>query len=304
MKVGPAPVCQNWFLLFNLVGVLLFGATASLAETNTLAAPKAYNDVVREAAPGLPGYTVYRPLDLERGPDTKFPVVAWSNGGCAASNDGHLYFLTQVAAHGFVIIAHGAPDAHSSLGGMAEDNRLAKAIDWAFSPPANGGPMYFDQLDARKVATAGHSCGGIDAIRAGAHDARVTSIISLNSSCYPDNSNGGRSGPLAVCRGDLDRLGGPILFITGGPTDIAYDNSVANFRLVAEVPAVLASHESAGHGGFFGSAPRNVQLQAVEAVVKWLDATLDGNAESLSYFIGPDPHLGQVEGWTVESSGF
>jgi hypothetical protein len=276
----------------------------SRAETKTPSLTRNYNDVVREAAPGLPGYTVYRPLDLESGANTRFPVIAWSNGGCAESNDSHLYFLTQVAAQGFVIVAHGAPDVHSSAGGIAQDNRLVKAIDWAFSPPTTGGPTYFDKLDPRKVATAGHSCGGIDAIRTGINDDRVTSIISLNSSCYPNNSNGGRSGPLAVCRDDLDRLGAPILFITGGPTDIAYDNSIANFKLVRDVPAVLASHEAAGHSGFFGSAPRNVQMEAVQVVVEWLDGTLNGNADSLAYFLGADPLLGQVEGWTVESSGF
>jgi hypothetical protein len=304
MTVSQARVFQNWFGLFVLVTVLLCGTRASLAETKTPSVASTYKDVVREAAPGLPGYTVYRPLDLGGGANARFPVVAWSNGGCAESNDSHLYFLTQVAAHGFVIVAHGAPDVHTSPGGIAQDDRLVKAIDWAFSPPTNGGPTYFDRLDSRKVATAGHSCGGIDAIRAGTRDERVTSIISLNSSCYPDNSDGGRSGPLAVCRSDLDRLGGPVLFVTGGPTDIAHDNSVANFNLVAEVPAALASHESAGHSGFFGSAPRHVQLEAVAAVVNWLDATLNGNAESLSYFSGSDPRLGQVDGWTVESSGF
>ena len=294
----------TWLCLFALVTVLLCGTTTSLAETRTPSVSGNYNDVVREAAPGLPGYTVYRPLDLESGADNRFPVVMWSNGGCAESNDSHLYFLTQVAAHGFVIVAHGAPDAHSSPGGIAQDNRLVKAIDWVSSPPANGGPTYFDKLDTRKVATAGHSCGGIDAIRAGINDDRVKSVVSLNSSCYANNSDGGRSGPLAVCRDDLDRLGGPILFVTGGPTDIAHDNSVANFNLVVEVPTVLAFHEAAGHSGFFGSAPRNVQLEAVQAMVEWLDGTLNGNADSLAYFFGADPRLGQVEGWTVESAGY
>jgi hypothetical protein len=247
---------------------------------------------------------VYRPIDLDGDATTRFPVVVWSNGGCAASNDSHLYFLTQVAAHGFVIIAYGAPEVHVSPGGIAQDSRMANALDWVFSPPTDGGPRYFDKLDLHKVAAAGHSCGGIDAIRAGTRDQRVTSIISLNSSCYTDDSGGGRSGPLATCRGDLDRLAGPIMFVTGGPTDIAYDNSLANFKLVTEVPAVLASHESAGHSGFFGSAPRNVQLEAVAVVVKWLDATLNENAESLSYFVDSEPVLDQLEGWTVESSGF
>lgn len=293
---------QTRFGLAFLVMAVLASSFAHGKEDPERAMEKFY-DVVREAAPGLPGYTVYRPVDLKAGPG-KLPVVAWSNGGCSASNDGHLYFLTQVAAHGFVVIAFGAPDVHSSPGGMAEEDRLTKAIDWAFSPPGKGGPKYFNRLDSSRVATIGHSCGGIDALWTGSNDDRVKSVVSLNSGCFPNTSTGGLSGPLAVCRDDLHFLGGPVMFVAGGPGDVAYTNSVENFNLVSTVPAVFASHESAGHGGFFGSASRTVQLEAVQVVVEFLDGTLNGNAESLSYLVGPDPEPGQLSGWTVESSGF
>jgi hypothetical protein len=304
MKTNQVPFRQTRYLMVILVTALFCGSSLAVAEKSGQPAIETYTDIVREAAPGLDGYTVYRPAEFKGGANAKLPVVVWSNGGCSASNDSHLYFLAQVAAHGFVVIAYGAPDVHSSPGGMAEEERLKRAIDWAFSPPGKGGPKYFNRLDSKKVATAGHSCGGIDALWTGANDERVKSIVSMNSGCFPSTSTGGLSGPLAVCRDDLHFLGGPVLFLAGGPTDVAYNNSAENFALVSTVPAVFASQESAGHSGFFGSAPRTVQLQAVQAVVEWLDGTLNGNTEALTFLVGADPELGQLDGWTVESSGF
>ena len=111
--------------LVALTALLVFSSAG--AGPGQVPAMDQYLDVVREAAPGLPGYTVYRPAELKAGPG-KSPVVVWSNGACATSNDSHLYFLSQVAAHGFVVIAHGAPDSHASPGGMAEEDRLARAV--------------------------------------------------------------------------------------------------------------------------------------------------------------------------------
>lgn len=289
--------------LIILAGVMSVSTTSQARPTPAPAMEQFY-DVVREAAPGLPGYTVYRPANLAKGVKGKLPIVAWSNGACAASNDGHLYFLMQVAARGFVVIAYGAVDSQSAPGSQATEDRLKKAIDWATSPPGQGGSKYFNHLDASRIATMGHSCGGIDAIWTAEHDTRVKSVVSLNSGCFPDDSTGGLSGPLAVCRQYLNQLSGPAMFVAGGPTDVAYSNSIGSYERTTTVPAVFASHATAGHGGFFGSAPRTVQLQLVRAVVQWLDGTLNGNTDALSFLVGPDAELGQLPDWTVESKGF
>jgi hypothetical protein len=267
------------------------------------AAMEQYFDVVREQAPGLPGWTVYRPAELH-GPKGKFPVVAWSNGACTASNDGHFYFLMQLAARGFVVVAYGPPDAISAPGSVATEDRLRTAIDWAISPPGQGGSPYHNHLDAKRIATMGHSCGGIDALWTATHDSRVQAVVSLNSGCFPDDSTGGQSGPLAVCRMYLNNLSGPALFVAGGPSDVAYPNSIGSYERTEAVPAIFASHATAGHGGFFGTAPKNVQLQLVQAVVEFLDGTLNGKTERLQFLVGPDNELGQLPNWTVESKGF
>lgn len=267
------------------------------------AAMEQYLDVVREDAPGLEGFTVYRPAELN-GPKDKYPIVAWSNGACAASNDGHLYFLLQLAARGFVVIAYGDPDVVSAPGAQATEDRLKNAIDWATSPPGHGGPKYHNHLDKNRIATMGHSCGGIDAIWTAEHDPRVKAVVSLNSGCFPDDSNGGQSGPLAVCRQYLNNLSGPAMFVAGGTSDVAYPNSIASYERSEVVPTVFASHATAGHGGFFGTASKAVQLQLVQAVVEFLDGTLNGKTERLDFIVGPDNELGQLPNWTVMSKGF
>jgi hypothetical protein len=235
------------------------------------------------------------------------PIVAWGNGGCSITNDNELYFLTQLAAHGFVVVAVGASDCHqddvppTTLKVPGPEPLLA-AINWATSSPRLGGPWYFDQLDKSKIAVMGYSCGGIQALEAAA-DPRVRSVVAFDTGFFP----AGQGAPGYDKPQLLALLHSPVVFIDGGPTDIAYQNSVTNYGLVT-VPAAHASYAFAanGHLDFWlvdpGSLP--VALQANEAAVSWLDGTLNHNKESLEFLVGPNPGLGQITGWTVQSKNF
>ena len=322
-------------MAFMLILIPLFLASTAVSamagkptcqDPEKIRAMEQYYDVVREAAPGLPGYTVYRPADLSNGSyvnkfgkeyhhrwgHDKFPILVWSNGACTETNDGVLYFLTQVAAHGFVVVAFGEPDVHVGGNGKAEEDRMVKAIDWATSTPGHGGPTYFNQLDASKIATAGFSCGGVDAEYAAVIDPRVKTSIIMCSGFYPDlqpGQNPSMSGILAHSRGLIPDLYGPVMFIPGSPRDdqgsnwdMAFNNAAANFDL-AEVPTVLAYRANTSHGGYFGSVSTAIQLQAVQAVVEWLDGILNGNEDALEWVIGPDG-LSAVTDWTVASRNF
>jgi hypothetical protein len=275
-------------------------------ETPQPAMTKFY-DVVREAAPGLPGYTVYRPVH-PTGDDARdrLPIVTFSNGGCMSSNDYYIKFLMEVAAHGFVVVAYGAPESHSMVGSVCKPERLINAIDWATSRPGHGGPGYFNQLDTSRIAVMGQSCGGWDAVEVGS-DRRVKSVVSLNSGFFPVDivvPGTTEPAPFSGDRAALARLNGPVIFINGGPTDVAYTPSLESYALVNKVPAVLAVHATAGHMGFYDSASQAVQLQLVTAVVDWLDGTLNGNTESLGFLVGTNPGLGLITDWTVEWKNF
>jgi hypothetical protein len=118
---------MNIFLRRVLVVLIIAAVCMCITSSYAAQAPQRamdkYYDVIREAAPGLPGYTVYRPANLTG----KTPVVVWSNGACTVTNDTYVFFLTQIAAHGFVVVANGAPNDHSRPDGIAQAERLKKA---------------------------------------------------------------------------------------------------------------------------------------------------------------------------------
>lgn len=290
----------HFFLI--ILAVCMFVTTSYAGQTSQQRAMDKYYDVVREAAPGLPGWTVYRPVNLTSGIKGRVPIVIWSNGACTISNDSYVYFLTQVAAHGFVVVAFGAPAEHGSPNGIAVADRMKMAIDWATASPGHGGPVYFNQLDASKIATAGHSCGGVDAEYTAVTDSRVKTTLVLNSGFQPDGRCG-MSGPLACSRALIPNLYGPALFLNGGTTDVAYQNSIDNYTLNTVVPSALVSQATAGHSGLYGSVSRTIQIQFAQAVVEWLDGILNGNEDALQWVIGPNG-LSTLTGWTVQSKGF
>ncbi|MCC6202716.1 MAG: hypothetical protein IT494_06885 [Gammaproteobacteria bacterium] len=62
--------------------------------------------VVVEHDASLETHTIYRPSELTQ---KKHPVLVWGEGGCA--NNGTMFpeYLTEIASHGFVIVADGPP---------------------------------------------------------------------------------------------------------------------------------------------------------------------------------------------------
>gem|GEM_PF-187090 len=66
------------------------------------------HEAVMVSESSLPEFTVFRPKELGViANDNKLPIIAWGNGGCANSPSGHLNFLSEVASHGFLIVAIG-----------------------------------------------------------------------------------------------------------------------------------------------------------------------------------------------------
>ena len=67
--------------------------------------------------PSLPTHAIYRPRDLSKFGGTKLmPVVAWANGGCRNTSGEFRNFLTQVASHGFFVVAIGPAAYAIALG--------------------------------------------------------------------------------------------------------------------------------------------------------------------------------------------
>jgi hypothetical protein len=151
-----------------------------------------------------------------------------------------------------------------------------------------------------KIGVAGQSCGGLEALVA-ASDPRVGSLAAVNTGFFPTPTDG-------YGRERLANIHVPTLVVNGGPTDVAYQNSIDNYNLI-NAPAYLASNSAAGHSGlWFGIRDGNGDVpmanQGATLLVNWFDFTLNGNSGAGQYFFGSNCGLCSQQDWTVTSKNW
>jgi dienelactone hydrolase len=271
---------------------------------------------VAEVRPDAPQYTIYRPRDL---PGRPMPVVVWGNGACRDNGLSVSHFLREIASHGYLVIANGtarleqpplyalpaerevAPASGPPPAGRREPDEtsvegMLLALDWAVSTNAGQGDLG-GHIDAEKIAVMGHSCGGLQALAAGA-DPRVDTVVAFASGVY-NRPAGGLSG-VAITKDDLRRLHTPVAYILGGPSDIAYPNGSDDFARIDHVPVMLANLP-VGHGGTFRLTNGG---DWARIGVAWLDWQLKGDPQAARWFVGTDCRLCTSYGWSVQRKQF
>lgn len=288
-----------------LCAVLATGC-GTAAETPVTPAPASgpVFPTVREGAAGLPTHTVYRPANLADLPDAGVPVIAWGNGACSPSNLPISGFLTGLAANGYLVIANGAPDAlpvERDPGTTdARPDLLVSGIDWALDS-AEGREQLQGKADPDRIAVAGTSCGGIEALLAGS-DPRVRSVVGLNTGFSTTPRFGGYD------RTRLAALHSPTLLLNGGPADVAYANSRGDFDAIT-VPSVLVEAAKAGHSGVSrgiseGDGDQQMIMDGIRLTTDWLRFTLDDDQRARAQFLGPDCGLCAPPDWTVTAKNW
>jgi dienelactone hydrolase len=245
----------------------LLGNLATVAEAQraeSLSGTSGRYAAVMEMDSTLADHTVYRPADLSKVPG-KLPVVSFGNGGCINIGSAFKTLLGEVASHGYLAIATGpigpepaaGPPAGGPPGGMpfeqSKTESLVKAIDWAIAENARKGSPYYGRIDTTKIAVAGQSCGGLQAIAVGA-DPRVTTVMVLNSGIIrggiptPDGGTRQPAGYLPASDADLPKLHTPMLYLIGGEKDQAHRGAEGDFEAIQTVP-VFNANTPVGHGG-------------------------------------------------------
>jgi hypothetical protein len=80
----------------------------------------------------LPTHTLFRPRGLSAfDGKNKLPVIVWGNGGCFNSPWEHVNFLSEIASHGYLVIAIGTMPKESGkqVRGSSKASLLPDAID-------------------------------------------------------------------------------------------------------------------------------------------------------------------------------
>jgi hypothetical protein len=265
-----------------------------------------------ETDPSLPNHVIYRPANLAPFQGGKLPVVAWGNGACADDGTAHRFHLAEIASYGYLVIAPGpwrsgpaakaprAPQAPAPGGGLpppATTTADVKAgFEWAIAQNAKAGSKYRGKIATNEIAVSGHSCGGLQAIELAA-DPRVKAVVINNSGVF----NAGAPIPgMSVSKDMLKKFHTPVIYILGGPTDIAWENGNDDYNRIQGVPAALASLP-VGHGGTF-SKPMGGAVAHV--AVDWLEWQLKGDKTAARTFLGENCRLCSGTEWTLKKKGF
>lgn len=98
----------------------------------------------------------------------------------------------------------------------------------------------------------------------------------------------------------LNKVHGSVIYILGGPTDIAYGNGMDDFKRISRVPVMTANAE-VGHQGTFLQPNGGI---AAAVTVQWLNWQLKGDRAAARYFEGKDCGLCKDPAWKIERKGF
>jgi dienelactone hydrolase len=289
-----------------VVGLLL--ASAPPASAPPASVPPGPHVSVMEVYASLPSHTVYRPRNAEA--TAPMPVVVWGNGGCRNLGNSAQHFLSHLASHGFLVIAVGPVGELSASRGVAGTNEpsaqdadgvwrpptttsaMIRALDWAEAEHHKPGALLEGRLDLAKVAVAGHSCGGLLALAASS-DPRVSTTMIMNSGALND----GRA-PVGVpaTKGTLAGLRGPVLYVSGGASDVAHPNATDDVSRLRHVDVVHA-YRDVGHSGTYAEPEGGAYGELAAAWLRW---RLKGDPAAAAMF-SPAGQFAQDPHWTLVS---
>lgn len=248
----------------------------------------------------LPTHTVFRPEELgDFGNEKKLPIITWGNGACNNSPWEHVNFLSEVASHGFLVIAIGTmPKEGEQKRGLSKSSLLIDALDWAITQNSKAGSPYHNKIDTENIAVSGMSCGGLQALEVAADD-RISTVGVFNSGVL-QNPNSGPEGMPSISKDQLKKLHSPTLYMLGGESDIAYDNGMDDFKRINHVPVFMANMD-VGHGGTYAE-PHGGEFAKVATA--WYQWQLKSDEEAGKMFTGSPSGLSESPHWTVQKKNF
>ncbi len=233
-----------------------------------------------EQAPGLPGYNIYRPANLND-IDRPMPVIVWANGGCVRHDSTWVTLFEKWAGAGYLVAAITAlPEAAEADAGASPPSGMmarssatdqALAIDWASEQNRLAGGPFSGKLDLDRVVAAGNSCGGITSLALASQDDRVASVFVLSGSSV------GPGAPREQAAEIMEKIHAPVALVVGGPEDVATAAAELDFELLPEgVPGYVAKRAEADHRVV--STDPAILEEVAEIGIHWFELSLHGDA--------------------------
>jgi hypothetical protein len=280
--------------------------------------PTGPNQVVIEHDQGLVTHTIYRPANLTA---AKYPLLVWGEGGCAKNGLTFPEYLSEIASHGFVIVADGPPVENAGgpggpggakgagkaappagagaakgkggppagAGNMLDGSALVAAMNWMENETKDSKSRFYQKVDTAHVAAMGMSCGGLMSYGASA-DPRIATVGIWNSGMFDPKD-----------QKTLDGIHSSTIIITGGDSDIAHDNGKKDFEVMPpRVPIFYGVYPSVGHGGTYNQDNGGAFGQVAVAWLKW-QLQGDTSSKGKGYFVGDKCTLCSDSTWQVQS---
>jgi hypothetical protein len=295
--------------------------------------PTGPSPVVIEHDQTLATHTIYRPANLG---SARHGVLVWGEGGCAKNGLTFPEFLTELASHGFVILADGPPVENAGRG--ARDGggapRAGGPPPGAGGAPGGGAPGAGAPRADGPPAAGGRGAGrggamtdgtaliqAVDWIEKEGKDAssrfyqkvETGRVAAMGMSCGGLMSYGASADPRIATVGIWNSgliqpdekiwagLHSPVIIVTGGESDIAYANGKRDFETMpAKIPVFYAVHPSVGHGGTYNEDNGGAFGVVAVAWLKW-QLLNDTSARGKGYFVGDGCAICGDSKWQVAS---
>ena len=171
---------------------------------------------------------------------------------------------------------------------------LVDAINWAMAQNDNQSSQYYGKLAPLKIAVAGMSCGGLQALEV-APDPRITTAVICNSGIL-GNPGAGMGGMPKLSKEHLETLRAPVMYILGGEKDIAYKNGMDDFHRISRL-SVFMANLNVGHGGTY-SRPHGGDFAKVATA--WFQWQLKDDEQAAGMFQGEPCGVAKMDGWKIE----